>query len=73
MRPSMLLGHREEFRMGEKIGNPLMKVFSFLLPSKYKPIYSKDVAKAMIAASKKTEQGVFVYEYEDMKRMTAGS
>lgn len=73
MRPSMLLGHREEFRMGEKIGNPLMKVFSFLLPAKYKPIYSKDVAKAMIAASKKTEQGVFVYEYEDMKRMTAGS
>ncbi len=43
MRPSMLLGNREEFRFGEKIGSPLMKAFSFLLPSKYKPIEATDI------------------------------
>ncbi len=46
MQPSMLLGNRDEFRFGEKIGSPLMKIFSFLIPSKYRAIKAKDVAKA---------------------------
>jgi uncharacterized protein YbjT (DUF2867 family) len=62
MRPSMLLGDRKEFRLGEKIGTPVMKVISFLLPSKYKPVHGRDVAKTMIASSKKNEPGFFVYE-----------
>jgi len=67
MQPSMLLGKRNESRPLEKIGQPMMKVFSFLLPSKYKPIPAKVVAKAMLAAAKKNEKGVFVYEYSAMK------
>lgn len=67
MRPSMLLGDRKEFRLGEKIGNPLMKAISFLLPSKYKPIHGRDVAKAMLAASKQNKEGFFVYEYSAIK------
>jgi len=66
MRPSMLLGARKEFRIGEKIGTPLMKALSFLLPSKYEPIRARDVAKAMVAAAKKNGKGFLVYEYEDM-------
>ena len=69
MRPSMLLGNREEFRFGEKIGSPLMKAFSFLLPSKYKPIEATDVAKAMIRASKETKKGFFVYEYNEIRKL----
>jgi uncharacterized protein YbjT (DUF2867 family) len=69
MRPSMLVGDREEFRIGEKIGTPLMKAFSFLLPSKYKPIKAGDVAKAMVAAAKNNEQGFLVYEYEEMRKL----
>jgi uncharacterized protein YbjT (DUF2867 family) len=69
MRPSMLMGDRDEFRVGEKIGTPLMKAFSFLLPSKYKPIDANDVARAMVSASKNNEEGFFVYEYEDMRRL----
>lgn len=77
MRPSMLVGDRKEFRIGEKFFTPLMKIFSFLLPSKYKPIHAKDVAKAMIAAAKKSEEaqpddpvgrGFFVWEYGEMKK-----
>src|SRR5262245_56160049 len=33
MRPSMLLGKRNEFRFGERITAPMMKRISFLLPS----------------------------------------
>jgi uncharacterized protein YbjT (DUF2867 family) len=69
MRPSMLLGNRKEFRFGEKIGSPLMKAFSFLLSSKYKPIHGKDVAKAMRTAAKKPEEGFFVHEYKEIKEM----
>ena len=69
MRPSMLLGNREEFRFGEKIGSPLMKAFSFLLPSKFKPIEATDVVKAMIAASKENKRGFFVYEYNEIRKL----
>jgi uncharacterized protein YbjT (DUF2867 family) len=70
MRPSMLLGDRKEFRLGEKIGSPVMKAISFLLPSKYKPIQAKQVAKAMLAAAKKEEEGFFVWEYSEIKKMS---
>ena len=69
MRPSILLGKRNEFRFGERITIPLVKKISFLLPSKYKPIEARDVAKAMLAAAKKQENGFFVCEYKQMKRL----
>ena len=68
-RPSMLRGERKEFRLGEKIGTPLMHAFSFLLPSKYKPIQARDVARAMLAAAKRNESGFFVYEYNQIKEL----
>ena len=70
MQPSMLLGKRNESRSLEKIGQPLMKVFSFLLPSKYKPIQARDVAKAMAAVSKRKEEGFFVYEYNEIRKLS---
>ena len=66
MRPSMLLGDRNEFRLGEKIGTPVMKAVSFLLPAKYKPVHARDVAKAMLETSKKNETGFFIYEYREI-------
>jgi uncharacterized protein YbjT (DUF2867 family) len=69
MRPSMLLGNRKEFRLGEKIGKGLMKTFSFLIPSKYKPIHGRDVAKAMLAAAKFGKEGCNFYEFMDIKKL----
>ena len=69
MRPSMLLGNRAEFRLGEKIGSPLMKAFSFLLPAKYKPIQAKDVARAMLTAAKESKKGFFLYEYNGIRKL----
>ncbi|MGB3153976.1 MAG: NAD(P)H-binding protein, partial [Chitinophagaceae bacterium] len=60
MRPSMLLGDRKEFRLGEKISKGILPAFSFLIPSKYKPIHGKDVAKAMQVLAKKSDAGFFI-------------
>src|ERR1051326_1564196 len=67
MRPSILLGQRKESRPLEKIGQGMMRIFSLLLPSRYKPIQARDVAEAMLASSKRSENGFFVYEYDQMK------
>ena len=44
LRPSMLLGNRQEKRPGEFIGKLIMQPLSFLIPWKYKPIQAKIVA-----------------------------
>lgn len=60
MQPSVLLGDRKEFRLGEKISKGIMSAFSFLIPSKYKPIHGRNVAKAMVATVKKKDEGFFI-------------
>jgi uncharacterized protein YbjT (DUF2867 family) len=48
--PSLLLGNRAEFRLGEKVSAFFLKYFSFLLIrsfEKYKPTESKTVAKTL--------------------------
>lgn len=67
MRPSMLLGDRKEFRLGEKIGKVLMKTFSFLIPTKYKPVHAKDVAKAMLALARTGKEGNNSYGFTEIK------
>ena len=71
-RPSILLGKRNESRPGEKIGQVFMQAFSFLLIGsikKYRPVKAEDVAKAMIAESKKEELGIHLLEYHEMEQL----
>jgi uncharacterized protein YbjT (DUF2867 family) len=68
-RPSVLLGKRKEFRLIERLAQGGMQVFSFLIPSKYKPISAEIVAKAMITASKLARQGVAVYHYGEIREL----
>ncbi len=68
-RPSLLLGNREESRIGESIGKWVMKPLSFLLPSKMKPIQASDVAGAMLKASNAMFQGVHIFHYREMKEL----
>lgn len=67
VRPSLLLGDRKEFRLGEKMAQWVMPVFSFLTPSKYKPIKAIDVAKAMINSSRKNISGT--YQFKQIKSL----
>jgi uncharacterized protein YbjT (DUF2867 family) len=71
-RPSILLGKRNEFRLGESIGKVIMQAVSFLLIGawrKYKPMPATDVAKAMVAAANEEIAGVHMYEYDEMKEL----
>ena len=69
MRPSLLLGERKEFRLGENIGKAFMTFFSFLIPEKYKAIQGKDVAKVMLALAKKDEEGFFIHENREIRKL----
>lgn len=51
LRPSLILGDREEYRLAESIGKFIFRPFSELLSGKYKkykPIHADDIAKAML-------------------------
>jgi uncharacterized protein YbjT (DUF2867 family) len=67
MRPSLLLGERKEFRLGENIGKAVMTSLSFLIPDKYKAIQGKDVAKVMLALAKKNDEEVLVHENREIR------
>ena len=61
-RPSLLLGDRQEFRLGEKIGKGVMSAFSILIPDKYKAVHSNLVAKSMIRFIKSESSGIHIIE-----------
>ena len=65
-RPSLLLGNRKEFRLGEKIAQYIMPIFSFMMPKIYRPISAKNVAKSMIEYSKKPIKGHKIYHYDEI-------
>jgi hypothetical protein len=65
LRPSLLLGTREEFRLGEKIAQILMTLLNVLFIGnlkKYKAIPAKTVAKAMLNLTKMNESGKKILE-----------
>jgi uncharacterized protein YbjT (DUF2867 family) len=62
-RPSLLLGEREEFRLGERVFERL----GWLVPPAYKPIHARDVAAALVGASHAQESGVQILESRAMR------
>jgi uncharacterized protein YbjT (DUF2867 family) len=69
--PSLLLGNRKEFRLGEKIGIVLFNALSFLFIgplAKYKGIQAYSVAKAMIETAREGREGVSVMVSAEMQR-----
>ena len=72
LQPSLLLGNRKEFRLGEKIGAFFMKLFSFLLignSKKYKPIQSEVVANAMFDIAQKKHKGFQIIESDRIQEI----
>lgn len=71
--PSILLGDRDEDRIGEKIGVVLGKSIDWItggnLLGKYKPIEAEDVAKAMLRAAQKLEGGIWTYPSDHIYAM----
>jgi len=69
-RPSLLLGNRNERRIGEKIGETVMRIFKPIMVGplqKYRAIDSAKVANAMLAFASKEQSGVFVHESDELQ------
>lgn len=66
IRPSLLLGKREEFRLGEKLGvilTPVLKPFLIGSLKKYAPVQAESVAQFMVkVAHEEPISGVSTYE-----------
>jgi uncharacterized protein YbjT (DUF2867 family) len=63
LRPGLLLGEREEFRLGERIAAPLLRATSGLLRgdlAKYRAIAASDVGLSMVSCAAAPEPGVHV-------------
>ena len=68
VRPSLLMGQRDEFRFGEKASVGFMKVFGWVFAGplkKYKGIYAHDVARAMIKIAQLPSEKV-IYESDEL-------
>ncbi|HSJ65300.1 MAG TPA: NAD(P)H-binding protein [Gemmatimonadaceae bacterium] len=63
-RPSLLLGDRGEWRMGEEIG----KWLGWLLPGRLRPVEASDVAAALVDAARADAPGMRIIESEEIRR-----
>lgn len=62
--PSLLLGEREEFRLGERVAAVLMKALDFAMvgkAAKYRAIPAATVARAMMNIAQAETGGVHIY------------
>lgn len=70
-RPSLLLGPRQEMRVGEDVAKLIYRIFGFLIPGKYKAIEAGTVARAMILTASEEKSGVFVHESQNIRQCGA--
>lgn len=73
-RPSLLLGNRKEFRLGEKIAEFFMRIFSIFMVGKfkkYRAIKSQDVAYAMYQIAQGNTVGFHVYESDQILNISS--
>ena len=63
VRPSLLLGERAEFRLGEEVA----KRFAWIVPGRYRPIHARAVAAALVRAAKEDVPGLRIIESETIR------
>jgi uncharacterized protein YbjT (DUF2867 family) len=72
-RPSLLLGKRQEFRLGEKMAGWLLCRLPFLFIGKwekYKPVEAKQLAFAMFCVATSCQTGTHIYESDQLARIS---
>lgn len=62
-RPSLLLGPREETRLGEQVA----KMLGFLAPPRWKPVEAASVARALVEAARRDLPGIRVLENRELR------
>lgn len=64
-RPSLIVGSQHT----PKIFSVLFTMLESLIPAKYKPIKTTEIAQAMVASALNTPPASRIYEYSDMKKL----
>ncbi len=64
-RPSLLLGPRREFRLGERLAAPLLR----WIPGKYRGIEAAVLARALWRLALEEGEGVRVVESDELRRL----
>jgi len=65
VRPSLLLGPRNEFRLGERLAAPFMR----WLPGKYRGIETTALARALWRLALEEDRGLRVVESDELRRL----
>ena len=66
VRPSVLAGHREEFRAAERASLALMGLFRPFIPARYRPVHADRVAASLLAYALAAKPGITVIESESI-------
>lgn len=72
LRPSLLIGKRQEFRLGESIATMIAPALDLLALGplrQYHSMRAEIAGKAMVAAAKQGMNGTLVYEYDEIVRL----
>ena len=67
VRPSLLMGDRDEHRLGEELGKRL----GWLAPARYRPVSAAAVAFALVTAARENRPGMRIIESEEIRRLAA--
>jgi uncharacterized protein YbjT (DUF2867 family) len=70
LQPSLLLGHREESRPGEKAAETMMKTFAFVFSGpfkKYRAIEGRTVAFAMVHLAAANQPGTYTHPSDQIQ------
>lgn len=71
-RPSLLLGNRQEFRLGERAAAAIFTKVPFLFAGplkKYRAIEGRTVASAMYKAAQENKPGITIYPSEQIQKI----
>ena len=69
-RPSLIMGKRKEFRLGEIVGKVVFLILNPLMigvAKKYRGIHAENIAKGMIYHLDKLQEGVHIIESDKIK------
>lgn len=76
VRPSLLLGDREEFRPGERVAAALARLGRPVMVGRfrrYRPIHARDVARAMVRLADDGTAGVRVADSHELAELASAS
>jgi len=68
-RPSVLVGAREELRVGELA----MKRLAYLFPAAWKPVHARQVASALVRAAREEKPGIRILDNVALRREREGA